>query len=345
MSTKTLLVPGTGGCKLMMDKKSIGHPAVLNAKVWLINTAGGSLDGLEKQLSMEHTVGIAKPTKTCLLPGKDIVPGDALTVAYNQVLPWVDEQFQYDWRGDLEYSAERLLKHLKEHRPQNGRWKLVTHSQGGLVALVASKMYAAKSGGAADAFSRLVSHLVMVAPPVFGTLDSANALAMGETLGKKAHASFKKIAGTWPALYQMLPDWYALRTPSGDYSQYGFFHEETWAKYPWIQTQLLKRAWTIRKRYLLEPITHLSNIHYSFVLATNSKTWNHAILGSDGKLMFPEPNRAGDSLVPYKITQSRMPSVARHRCHIIGPEEPIAVHSMMLSDDFVASIVRQEFSS
>jgi len=329
----------------MLDEKSIGHPVVLNAKVWLINTSGGSLDEIETQLSMEHTEGVAKPARTTLLANNEIIPGNALTVAYNQILPWIDEQFRYDWRGDLEYSALRLIDYLEKNRSDEGRWKLVTHSQGGLVALVASKMYAARHGGAAHAFSELVSHLVMVAPPVFGTLNAAHAIAMGETLGKNAHEAFKKIAGTWPALYQMLPDWYALRTPSGDYSKYGFFHSETWEEYPWIQSHLLKRAWTLRNRYLLEPVTHLANIRYSFVFGTNWPTWNHAILKTDGTIEFPEPERAGDSLVPYKITQRRMPSVARNRCHIIGPEEPVAVHSMMLSDDFIASIVRQEFSS
>ncbi len=345
MADKTLLIPGTGGTRLhKQDDTSIGHPVWLNAKVWLLNKAGLSLDALVRLLSMSHLPDQARPEKTSLEPGVSIKSGPALEVAYNQVLPWIDSVFPYDWRADLEYNADLLLEYLRREMPANGRWRIVTHSQGGIIAIVASKLWAARNGGRANAFSELVSHLCMVAAPVQGTLDAAHALIVGDRLGEGATAEFCRIAGTWPVLYQMLPNWYSIKTPKGDFSQYGFFHAETWAPYPWIDLELLRRAWRIRRTYLDEPIEMLSGIAYSFVLASNRNTWNRAIRTAKGLIQFPPEDRAGDTLVPYKVTYHHLSSTAKHRCHVLGPEENVSEHSMLLNDDVVNTLVRLELS-
>jgi hypothetical protein len=77
------------------------------------------------------------------------------------------------------------------------------------VVIVASQLMGAE-------FAQRVSHLVFVAVPVYGTINAAHALLVGDNLGAAARSQFKWIAGTWPALYQMLPDWHAaLRKEDG----------------------------------------------------------------------------------------------------------------------------------
>jgi hypothetical protein len=142
----------------------------------------------------------------------------------------------------------------------------------------------------------------------------------------------------------MLPDWRAVRTPENDYSQYGLYHRELWTAYPHVQPKLLSRAWSVRKRYFQEPVTKLRGVKYSYILSSNLNTRDRVTRQADGTLALKDPDRAGDSLVPQKVTYQRMSSVERARTHIIGPNERTAEHAMLLNDETVLGLVEQEFS-
>ncbi len=344
MTDKTLLIPGTGGTQIWKDGQSLGHPVLLNLKLYLFARAGQDVSQTVRDMSMAHDPEHIAPTKTTLAKGSRVSPGPTLEVAYQQLLDRLPgdapaaKSFPYDWRADLRYNADLLLAHLEEKKPGNGRWKLITHSQGGLVALVASKRYAERHGGAADAFSRLVSHLVMVAPPVYGTVDSAQALIVGDSLGDAVVPEFRKIAGTWPALYQMLPDWRCIKTPEGGDAPVGFFHTQAWARYDFIDPALVTRAWAVRKKYLRDPVTKLAGVKYAFILSKNRRTWDHAVLKTDGRIAFPAPEAQGDGLVPFEITYERMSDTERNRVDAIGKDEHIAEHKMLLTDDAITTL-------
>src|SRR5690606_15698909 len=171
-----------------------------------------------------------------------------------------------------------------------GRWKLLSYSQGGLLALTASLLCRAKTG---RPFSSLVSHLLLVAVPVYGTLNAASALVEGRDLGDGPAAEFRQIAGTWPALYQMLPDFGALRTRTGDVSPYTFLHTKTWERCTWVSKDLVRRAVEFKRTYLQYPTRGLDQVYYSHLLFTNKPTWDHALRDEDGTIRFGRKSATG----------------------------------------------------
>src|SRR5690606_6357253 len=221
----SLLIPGTGGTTLLKNGVKLGHPAVLNLRLWLFKTAGIDIQKTVLDMSMEHLSDQLAPTKTTLCPDASVGPGAALTAAYNLILDKVDQTFCYDWRDCIEHGATKLLAFLA-NKPGGQRWRVVSHSQGGLVLIAASKLNARRKP--ARPFSDLVSHISFVGCSLYGTINAARALLLGEDLGDAPSEEFKRIAATWPALYQMLPDWMALRKPDGSTSELTFFSPELW---------------------------------------------------------------------------------------------------------------------
>lgn len=339
MADKALLIPGTGGTQLLKNGVSLGHPVVINLRLWLMKAAGVSLRETVLDMSMRHLPGRIDPDKTTLADGARVTAGPVLTAAYNQLIPRVDAAFTYDWRGDIEYSAHQLIDHLMGEDLHGGKWKLVAHSQGGLVALTASQLCRAKTG---RPFSSLVSHLLLVAVPVYGTLNAASALVEGRDLGDGPAAEFRQIAGTWPALYQMLPDFGALRTRTGDVSPYTFLHTKTWERCTWVSKDLVRRAVEFKRTYLQYPTRGLDQVYYSHLLFTNKPTWDHALRDEDGTIRFGRKSATGDGLVPFKATVSRVTDVERQRRHVVGLQANTPEHSMVMTDDFVASRVMVE---
>jgi hypothetical protein len=278
-----------------------------------------------------------------LAPNATVTAGPVLTAAYNLIRPAVDDEFPYDWRGDIEFSAQQLLEHLKEKKPRGGRWKIVNHSQGGLVTLVASKLAEAAAGP--GAFAELVSHITFVAVPVYGTLNAAHALLVGEDLGKAANPEFKRIAATWPSLYQMLPDFKALEDPDGAPSRFTFLHTPTYSPFPWIQLDLVRRAHELRAGLLKHPVSALQNIAYVFLFGTNKPTWEFATRELSGEITFGAKRPgAGDGLVPSRILRSRADMAILDHSEFIAEGENTAEHSMVLTDDFYVTRIRDIFA-
>lgn len=343
MSTKVLLVPGTGGTTLLKNGVSLGHPKVINARLWLFDTLGISIEDTVRDMSMSHRRGQLAPTATTLAPNAAVTAGSVLTAAYNLIRPAADEEFAYDWRGDIELSAQQLLELLKQKKPRGGRWKIVNHSQGGLVTLVASKLAEAQDG--AGSFSELVSHITFVAVPVYGTLNAAHALLVGEDLGSAASPEFKRIAGTWPALYQMLPDFRALKAPDGTFARHTFLHTATYAPFPWIDLDLVRRAHELRAQHLKHPLSALQNVAYAFLFGTNKPTWEFATRHPSGEIAFgPKQPRAGDGLVPSRIMRARADTALLDQAEFVAEGENTAEHAMVLTDDFFATRTRSIFA-
>lgn len=118
----SLLIPGTGGTTLLKNGVNLGHPAVLNLRLWLFKTAGIDIQETVLDMSMEHLSDQLAPTKTTLCPDATVGPGVALTAAYNLILDKVDQTFCYDWRDCIEHSATKLLTFF-ENKPGDQRWR------------------------------------------------------------------------------------------------------------------------------------------------------------------------------------------------------------------------------
>ncbi len=116
--------------------------------------------------------------------------------------------FGYDWRQRLEDSARRLclfMDEIVEHERRAGRpgtLGFVTHSMGGLLLRSALTLRQRT-----DPFEG-IDRVVFIAPPFRGALGSTFALVAGETdewLG--IGPAYRKIARSFPAVYQMTPSW------------------------------------------------------------------------------------------------------------------------------------------
>lgn len=333
MADPLLLVPGTGGTQLLKNGKSLGHPKVLDGKLWLLKTLDMSIEQTVLDMSMRHIKNQLRPELTTLAENATVAAGSVLTAAYNLIEQKVGETFCYDWRGDIEFSALQLLDHLRSKQAPGRRYRIVNHSQGGLVTLAASKLCEAQDGP--GGFSKLVSRIVFLGTPIYGTLNAAHALLVGSDLGDSPKAEFRRIAASWPALYQMLPDFAALRDSAGAVSNFTFLNTHTYAAYPEVDLDLVRRAFFFRKKFFSSPASALAGIEYRFIFGGNKPTWEFATRKDDGTISFGDrtPN-AGDSLVPFKVTQKLADSVIRERSEVVGPNENTAEHAMMLTDDF-----------
>ena len=214
MADRNLLVPGTQATTL----RDQNGTTVYNAVRVSLGLQGDDLGGRPRDewqalLSVEHEHGRLEPTLTSLLPDTEIRPGPVAMTPYDR-LPGPLDTFPYDWRLDIRFNAQRLVEHLRENKPADGRWNLIGHSQGGIVIVLASHCTTHL-----EEFSRLVARVVLVGCPIAGTQRALEALAVGRgDFGEDAFLcdAARGMAQTWPALYQMLPAWDSVVDPAGN---------------------------------------------------------------------------------------------------------------------------------
>lgn len=212
MPDKTILVPGTQATSLADGDGRVVYNAVrVSLGLQKDELAGRPPDEWQRLLSLEHDPGQWKPTKTSLEPGTDVVAQKVVGTPYDRMLSF-SEAWPYDWRMDVRYNAQQLLAWMRANKPDDGRFNLIGHSQGGLVIILASKLTFD-----INEFSRLVARVILVGSPLAGTMRATEALLWGSEGLRAAHVKAARGMGlTWPSLYQMLPTWKAVLTPDGE---------------------------------------------------------------------------------------------------------------------------------
>ena len=214
MADRNLLVPGTQATTLQDGQGNTVYNATrVSLGLQKDNLGGRPPDQWEALLSVAHEPGELEPSRTSLLPDTEISPGSVVMTPYDR-LPGPLDTFPYDWRLDMRLNAQRLLEHLQENKPGDGRWNLLGHSQGGIIIVLASHYT-----NDPEEFSRLVARVVLVGCPIAGTLRALEAIAVGRgDLGRQAflYDAARGMAQTWPALYQMLPCWDSVVDPAGN---------------------------------------------------------------------------------------------------------------------------------
>lgn len=211
MADRTLLIPGTQATSLVDQDGTVVYNAVRVSLGLQKDELGGRPPReWQRLLSLESRPDAWRPARTSLEPGTDVLPGAVVGTPYDRMLSFA-EPWPYDWRMDIRYNAQLLLEHMRAHKPPNGRFNLLGHSQGGLVIVLASKLTFD-----VNEFSRLVARVVLVGSPLAGTMRAAEALLWGsEGLGPAHVKAARAMALTWPSLYQMLPTWKAVLDPDG----------------------------------------------------------------------------------------------------------------------------------
>ncbi|HEX3694930.1 MAG TPA: hypothetical protein VH374_06020 [Polyangia bacterium] len=351
---KDLLVPGTSGNKLMIDNADLGWPSALSAQGWLAGLTGYAigLDGLPMSadaivevMSMEFADATStQPTKTTLKKGSAVGPGPVLELVYNQFLDF--DRFIYDFRADLRHSGELLLAHLLENRPAGDRWRIVCHSQGGLLVAVASKLYARQHKDDDRAFSQLVSHVGFVATPFYGTVNAAAALLVGEQLSTGFASHFRAIARTWPSLHQMLPVWPgSVQTKTGTTTANAPFNATADAAWPGanIDPAMLVRARDTRTQFLNSPLSRMNGVKLRLWMSRAWLTANRLVI-ENGALTPAAAEEVGDSLIPANTTYQMEAKVEKDASHLFGDNQNTMSHFALCVDPFVATDVSSFFN-
>jgi pimeloyl-ACP methyl ester carboxylesterase len=314
-----MVVPGTGG---VLYETAGGTATATILEILTRNAA--------QELRCEHGVdpNVLEPVRNAL------VARGYMTLAYEpfaHVVPrWTF--FDYDWRLDIRYSGKRLAEHLQAEAPNGDRWRLVAHSQGGLVALAAARLL-----GAED-FARLVQSVCFVGVPFFGTVSALSALLYGTLLG---NAIPHDVVRTWPSVYQMLPRWSIAK---GNANRADLFLDGTWMKAGLLPapgesvdlTRHIDRGLLGRARALLQATTTsyfepLRKLDYIRIIQGNNL---------DTPFLLPQfPSAegattvAGDTLVPDGFTRDRLPSWVQDEATI--KRLPSSRHALLCSDPLV----------
>jgi pimeloyl-ACP methyl ester carboxylesterase len=154
----------------------------------------------------------------------------------------VHHVFAYDWRRDLVESARRLdatLEELAGQEPDwDGRFNLVGHSMGGLVA-----RYYLRYGTAEPApdqpvtwaGAKRIRNLILVATPSGGSLPALEGLLFGNRVGLSYTTLAAPVIARMPSVYQLIP-------PAGTKSlldqeleplEVDLHDVETWKRFGW----------------------------------------------------------------------------------------------------------------
>ncbi len=336
MPNANLLIPGTGGITLEdADGNDVGWPVLMRLKSVIRGVQGKSDEELVELLGMEHRPGQIAPAKTSLAPGITLHPGRVLRVAYNQLQTGVN-QFLYDWRADIRHSAGQLIDFLRERRPEGGRWNLIGHSQGGLLAIVASKLLDDE-----EEFARHVASVSLVGTPAAGTLNAAEAMIVGDNAGERLIPVMRRTVRMWPAIYQMLPAWPAVVAGGGEPLDPGhqLLEEGGWPGVEGIQEDLLLRARELRE-LLTDPLASMDGVDVRFYWSENRKT-NIAIRGPTGGVLDWDPveQEKGDTLVPFATTLRTIGT--EHGPKVRRFPAPCEPHAYLCCDDGVITRVRR----
>jgi pimeloyl-ACP methyl ester carboxylesterase len=354
LSDTLLIVPGMTGCKLLLNGEDVGWPVELMIEARLAGATGGfgfKLDRLDpdkiaETLQMEYAsdTSVWEPRLTTLRPGAVISPGPTLKLPYNQFNDAV--LFDYDWRQDIRYLGKLLMEHLVRNKPAGDRWKLIGHSLGGLVLVAASKLFAKENGDDDSAFSRLVSHAVILASPLHGTMTAADALINGDNLSAPFGERFRKIVRTWPSIHQLLPAWFGSvkKKVNGIVvdEEYCLQDDAAWAGCG-VDPSMLKRAREARQSFLRAPLSRMNNVKTRIILSKAWDTRNHALRDEQGRLVVGDGCEPGDNLVPQETTVRMSGAVEKERTLSFGDGKNTQVHALVGCDPAVATAVKDFF--
>lgn len=149
------------------------------------------------------------PTGTVDRDPRDlIVPGRIEWLAYAELLSRLRKEFKapiyifrYDWRRDNAATALKLGEFLDSVRLKTGadELRIITHSMGALVLGALLKQRE-------ELISR-IARCVMAAPPLLGAAEAVRALIVGQSgiLPINSSDAFRKIARSFPSVYQLVP--------------------------------------------------------------------------------------------------------------------------------------------
>jgi hypothetical protein len=229
-----VVIPGILGSTLRRDGKE-----VWGLSAGSLSRAIATLGRDVKRLQLPDDIGDHAPddgvTAGALMPDLHVIPGIwTVTVGYDTLCSHLIDRFRltapdprhpeqpanvvpfaYDWRLSNRYNAaclkraadEALERWRRQPGCQSAGLFLICHSMGGLIA----RYYLDVLGGAADAKA-----LITLGTPHRGAANAVDALVNGVRKGLgPLSANLSSLARSLPSLYQLLPEYACMHTPSG----------------------------------------------------------------------------------------------------------------------------------
>jgi hypothetical protein len=167
------------------------------------------------------------------------LPSQLLEIAYGPLVQALQGRldvpaylFPYDWRYSIVQSAQALVQFIKRLElksiPSLPKWDrlfdFAVHSMGGLVLRAFLSEWSKTEGTR----PLPVGQVVFIATPHLGSLDAAVALISGETSWFGGRKELRKLARTFPSVYELLPRFPAAVVRAGQ--SLDIFDEANWQK-------------------------------------------------------------------------------------------------------------------
>lgn len=341
-----LLVPGTQATELVDADGNVAYSAsglaVLSALKPLLAARIGRHTTAEwaELLGLEYDAGSPDPKPDSV----KLFPGRVLRTPYEPLYHKYGDDFAdwpYDWRLDILANGRLLVDWLKAHpsSADDRKWRLVGHSQGGLVILGAAAV------AAAGEFEDLVSHACLVGAPMAGTFRAAEALLFGrEDFGADEGlvVMLRNAARGWPALMQMLPGWDAVLDRHGNPApaHLQLRHPGGWpvdAPLSDAQAALLPREEVFHEA-LLDYLANPGAVQLKAIMGLDQDTTLFIKRTASGlpDSLDGQPVEPGDSLVPAFRTVQWADGRINGPAEFVKPNLP---HAMLLKDPEVLSMV------
>jgi hypothetical protein len=212
---------------------------------------------------------------------------------------WDVRPFDYDWRDDIDRSADRLAGEIRAWAPAAPA-HIVAHSMGGLVARRFAQRHPDLWGSMRDAAGLAAGgRLIMLGTPNHGSFAIPLALSGAEKAVKGLEKldfrhnlrQLLRILNSFPGSYQMLPS--PLVRLGDDHGQ--LFRPQAWGKWP-VRAQLLAQA----KEFITGLHGAVDPQRFVVVAGYGRETPDRIRIDSPGGFSF-QTTTDGDGRVPHVL--------------------------------------------
>ena len=201
----------------MKKKPSILIPGIQGTKLFNTNEKDFNVvwSGLKKNFSNIQKLALKKDGTSDKEIEIVIERADVENLAYSEIINYLRGLgyrvyiFGYDWRKSNLQSAQRLhtfIEKLKDKLGNVDSFNFVTHSMG---ALVLSSYFKSLTE---EKIKKVVDKVIFTVPPFLGSAEATFNLVIGKSRLFNSSDDFRKIARTFPSIYELLPVYHGAYT-------------------------------------------------------------------------------------------------------------------------------------
>lgn len=162
--------------------------------------------GIQKVCESIYDIGLKEDTEIDETPRAIIERSHVEPLAYKEIVNYLKSQlgcqvyiFGYDWRKSCIYNGDKLKEYVEylKSKLRIEKFNFITHSMGGLIF----SSYLKKLNSNFDG----IEHAILTVPPFKGSIEALKSLVEGESWLFNARENVRKIARTFPSIYELLP--------------------------------------------------------------------------------------------------------------------------------------------